>query len=327
MLPALTGLALAVGAGCGSKSQQGDGGQVGTGMGAAGTSFPIGTYTNCARGAGARAPSGNLFLNGAGFESGSVLTLAQSGTTVQATYVDWNGLTQSVSFSTTTGTSATLTQAGQVLPGFTSLCVEGPGDEAPYPASMTTRAGAMIYSAGMVFITLTGGLQSDAGPCGTLSAPEASLWILCEDRQGGALPSTDEGSPPVTPLPAGQYSCRSQVENLAHIDGIDTFVTGGGSGTLTLAQDGAKVTAQYAGDSSLAGTLSLGVTTSTTATAEAGQTLMAPCMVPLGTGTGTPEPYPSPPGRSLSATQRSFSPSRVPWPPAPRVPARKWPGA
>ena len=37
LLPALTGLALAVGAGCASKSQQGDGGQAGTGTGAAGT--------------------------------------------------------------------------------------------------------------------------------------------------------------------------------------------------------------------------------------------------------------------------------------------------
>jgi len=252
-------------------------------------SFAIGTYTNCARGAGARPPSGNVFLNGAGFESGSVLTLAQSGTTVQATYVDWNDRTQSVSFSTTTSTSATLTPAGQVLPGFTSLCVKGPRDQAPYPASMTTRAGALIYSAGMVFITLTGGLESDAGPCGTLSAPEASLWILCEDRQGGALPSTGAGSAPVTPLPAGQYSCISQVETVAHIDGITYFVSGGGSGTLTLAEDGATASAQYVGDSSLAGTLSLVVTTSTTASAEAGQTLMAPCMVdPL--GTPAPEP-------------------------------------
>ena len=160
------------------------------------TSFPIGTYTNCAEGAGARNPSGNVFLNGAGFESGAVLTLAQSGTTVTARYVDQNGVTQTVSFSTTTGTTATLTPSGQVLPGFTSLCVLGPRDESPYPASMTTRAGALIYSAGMVFITLTGGLQSDAGPCGMLSAPEATFWVICEDPQGGALPSTDEDHPP-----------------------------------------------------------------------------------------------------------------------------------
>src|SRR5262249_20783916 len=66
--------------------------------------FPIGTYSNCAQGV--RNPTGNLFVNVAGFQSGAVLTLAQSGTTVQSTYVDQNGATQSVNFSTTTGTSA-----------------------------------------------------------------------------------------------------------------------------------------------------------------------------------------------------------------------------
>src|SRR5262245_31908186 len=73
--------------------------------------FPIGTYTNCAQGV--RNPSGNVFLNAAGFESGAVLTLAQTGNTVQSRYIDQSGITQSVSFSTTTGTSATLAQAGQ----------------------------------------------------------------------------------------------------------------------------------------------------------------------------------------------------------------------
>jgi len=252
--------------------------------------FPIGTYTNCAQGA--YNPTGNLFLNLAGFEVGAMLTLAESGTTVTATYVDQNGLTQSASFSTTTGTSAMLNPAGQVILGFRSLCVKGPRDQTPYPASMTTRAGTLIYNAGMVFITLTGGLQSDAGPCGILSEPDETFWIICEERQGGALPSTDAGSPPGTPLPAGQYSCRSQVENFAKFDGTNYYLTGGGSGTLTLADNGAKVSALYAGDSSLAGTLSLGVTTSTTASADAGQTLMALCMVRPGTETRPPEPLP-----------------------------------
>jgi hypothetical protein len=252
------------------------------------TSFPTGTYTNCVQGI--RNPSGNAFSNVAGFESGAVLTLAQSGNTVQSTYVDQNGLTQSVSFSTTTGTSATLTPAGQMIPGFVSVCVLGPANERSYPASMITRAGALIYNAGTVFIALTGGLQADAGSCGTLSAPDASFWLLCQEREGGAQASSGAGSAPVSPLPAGQYACSSQVEARAHIDGIDQFVAGGGSGTLTLAQDGAKASAQYMGDSSLAGMLTLDVTTSTTANADTGQTLMAPCMVPVSTGTQPPGP-------------------------------------
>jgi hypothetical protein len=253
-------------------------------------SFPIGTYTNCAQGA--RNPSGNLFLNTAGFHAGAVLTLAQTANAVTATYVDQNGLTLSASFSMTTGATATLAPADQVIPGFHSLCVKGPRDQTPYPASMTTRDGALIYNAGMVFITLAGGLESDAGPCGPLSAPEATFWVICEDREGGALPSPHAGSPPDTPLPAGQYACSSQVETRAQIDGINYFVAGGGSGTLTLTQDGATASAAYVGDTSLAGTLSLGVTTSTTAGAEAGQTLTASCVVPAGTEPRTPEPLP-----------------------------------
>jgi hypothetical protein len=248
--------------------------------------FPIGTYTNCARGV--RNPSGNIFVNSAGFESDAILTLTQSGTTVTSTYDDQNRVTQTLRFSTTSGTSATVTQTGQVIPGFVGLCIMGPRNEIAYPATMNIRAGALIYDAGMVFIALTGGLEADAGTCGKLSEPVASSWLLCEHRQEGALRSTDAGSPAVTPLPAGQYSCKSQVEILAHVDGTNQFITGGGSGTLALSQDGASVSAQYSGDSSLAGTLRMSVTTSTTANAEAGQTLMTPCVVP--TRSQTPEP-------------------------------------
>jgi hypothetical protein len=256
------------------------------------SSFPVGTYTNCAQGL--RNPDGNTFLNGAGFQSGAILTLGQSGSNVMATYVDQNGATQSLGFSTTTSTSATLAQPGRVMAGFSSLCVMGPGIEKAYPASMTVTAGTLSYTAGMAIVTLTGGLQSDAGMCGTLTAPKASFWILCEDRQGGAL-TVDTGAPAVTQLPVGQYSCSTQVETYDQVNGINQYVAGGASGTLTLTQNGAQVTAQYSGDPSLAGTLRLATTSSTTASVAAGQTLMAPCMVPVATGImppQTPEPLP-----------------------------------
>jgi hypothetical protein len=56
------------------------------------------------------------------------------------------------------------------------------------------------------------------------------------------------------------------------------LVAGGGSGTLTLTQGPAEVITEYSGDSALAGTLRLLATTSTTANAKAGQTLLTPCM-------------------------------------------------
>jgi hypothetical protein len=256
------------------------------------SSFPIGTYGSCAQGA--HNPSGNKFFNTGGFQDGAVLILAQSGTTVTSSYIDQNRVTQSLSLSTTTGTTATLARKGQVIPGFTSLCVLGPGNEKGYPASMTVNAGSLTWDAGMVFLTLTGDLLSDAGACGTLSQPAASFWVLCKHRQGDALPSIDVGPSPVTQLPAGQYSCVTQVETFASINGLNYHVADGDSGTLTLTADGSKVTGQYSGDDSLAGTLRFGATTPTTAIAEAGQSLMAPCMVPMGTSrpSQTPEPLP-----------------------------------
>src|SRR4051794_10740001 len=250
--------------------------------------FPVGTYTNCA--SGTRNPSGNNFLNAAGFQSGAAaLTLTQSGNTVSSIYVDQNGTTQSHTFSTITGTTASLAQKGAVVPGFTSLCVMGLGNEIGYPATMTVNAGTLAYDAGMVFLTLTGSLQSDAGGCGTLSQPDASFWLLCEDRQGGAAPSASAGPPSVWQLPAGPYSCSTQVETLQSLNGINHYVVGGPTGALPLPADGARLTAQYTGDAALAGTLRFSATTPTSAAAEAGQTLMSPCMA---AGSQTPEALP-----------------------------------
>jgi hypothetical protein len=68
----------------------------------------------------------------------------------------------------------------------------------------------------------------------------------------------------VAKLLAGRHSCRTQIETLDHISGLNEHVVGGATGTLTLAQDGARVTAQYSGDTSLAGTLRFKAKTSTT---------------------------------------------------------------
>src|SRR5689334_20841664 len=86
--------------------------------------FPGGTYTTCARGV--HNPDGNIFLNTAGFESGAVLTLSQSGAAVKATYVDQNGLSQSLNFTALTATSAALAQPAQVSAGISGMCVKRP---------------------------------------------------------------------------------------------------------------------------------------------------------------------------------------------------------
>jgi hypothetical protein len=253
--------------------------------------FPSGTYTICARGE--HNPDGNIFLNTAGFESGAVLTLSQSGAVVKATYVDQNGLSQSLNFTTLTATSAALARPAQVSAGLSGLCVKRPRSAAPYPATMNATAGAMTYNSGTVFVALTGDLVSEAGECGRLTQPDAAFWLLCGERVGGPLRAGDAALAPATRLPE-TYSCRSQVESSAQFNGIRNVAGGGGTGTLTLAQNGAKVSASYAGDAYLGGTLRFGLTTSTTAGAESGQTLRTPCTIPRERAIPplTPQPLP-----------------------------------
>jgi hypothetical protein len=241
--------------------------------------FPSGTYTTCAQGE--HNPDGNIFLNNAGFQSGAVLTLSQAGAAVNAKYVDQNGLSQSLNFTTLTATSAALAEPAQVSAGLSGLCVKTPGTSAPYPATMNATAGAMTYNSGTVFVTLTGGLVSEAGECGRLTQPDAAFWLVCGERAGGSLPAGAAAPAPATRLAAGTYSCRSQVESSAQLNGIRNVAGVGGTGTLTLAQDGARVSTAYAGDAYLGGTLRFGLTSSTTAGAAAGQTLQTPCTIPM----------------------------------------------
>ena len=238
--------------------------------------FPVGSYTSCAQGA--QNPSGGQFLRVSGFENGARLTVAQNGAAVSTMYVDETGATQSLNFSATTDTLATIAQKGQVIPGFKSLCVMGPGRWKGYPAAMTVTAGALAYEAGMVFLTVTGGLRADAGACGALSQPAASFWVVCENRHGGAVKTVDPRPAPGAKVPTRRHSCDTEIDTLDHFDGRDLYAVGGATGTLQLTQDGAKVTAQYSGDKSVAGTLHFHAQTSTTAGIVGGQTLLAPCM-------------------------------------------------
>ncbi|MBV8896522.1 MAG: hypothetical protein JO051_08420 [Acidobacteriaceae bacterium] len=249
-------------------------------FGAAG--FPGATYTRCAQGE--HNPSGNVFLNDAGFQDGARLTLAQSGTNVALTYVDPNGLTWSLSLAATAPTLATVTEKLQIVPGFRSLCVRGPGNESSYPASLTVMAGALSYDKGTAFLNVTGNLQSSAGECGTLSQPRASFWLVCEDRQGGAVPSVNAKPAGVVQLAAGSYICSTQVETLHAVNGRKQYVAGGGSGRLVLTRDGANLTADYRDDPALSGTLRFIATSSMTASAETGQSLLSPCMSAMSTG-------------------------------------------
>jgi hypothetical protein len=282
--------------GCGGSldsggAAAGDSGASTGDSGAAGTeAFPVGTYTTCVEG------MHDNVLNTAGFQSGAVLTLTQSGGTLSAKYVDQNGATSSFEFASTTSTVGTLAPSGQTASGFSGMCVQGPGNAGVYPAVMTATAGALTYDEGTVFVMLEGAMLDDAGPCGAQSTP-AAFWLLCEDRQGGApspgpAGATTTTSPPQ--LPVGPYTCSSQVETYDAVQGMGEYVAGGSNGTLTLTQTGADVTAQYTSDSAIGGTMLLTATTATTASPAASQSLTVPCAVPIDPSGAPPSLSPSP---------------------------------
>ena len=251
---------------------------------AAMASFPIGTYRNCA--SGAFGPNPNVLMNTVGFES--LLKLEQSGTTLTATHVRQSGITQSLVFSKTTSTSATLASSGQVIPGFSALCVLGltPDKQRLHPALMKVSFGTLTYTAGTIFIHLNGVMQADAGSCGPQSSPKR-YWIQCGDRQNGALPKVDVDVLPSAPqFPVGKYSCNSQIAAHGQGNGLNHYASGGGAGALTLTQANAQVSAQYAG-SSVVGTLRMVATSSTTAHVDTDQTLTVPCTASAD-GTGVP---------------------------------------
>jgi hypothetical protein len=256
--------------------------------------FPVGLYSGCAQGV--HNPSGNEFLNVAGFQDGARLTLARSGSILTSSYVDQNGQTQSLRFSMETDTLATIHEKDQMIPGFTSVCVAGPGKTTGSPANLSVTAGALSYNAGMVFLHLTGVLRSEPGTCNTSLESRASFWVACKNPQSGSVHAVNgpdavhAKTAPLARFPAGQHSCSTQVETLDNINGVNQYTSGGAKGTLTLTQDGAKVTARYSGDTSLSGTLHLVATTPTAARTEPGQILMAPCR--NSTGAGLPSQTP-----------------------------------
>lgn len=250
--------------------------------------FPTGTFTDCAMGE--HNPDGSV-MNLAGFEPGSTLELTENGATVTATFIDFNGLANSLDFSPVTNTSATLAHAGQVDGGFKSICVQGVGvsHEQFHTAILDATSGALIANGGSIFLSTAGTLAGHSGPCGKVSVPGV-FWVAC--RQGPAAP-VDSGSPLVVPkLPVGSFACSSQVETLFDNGGKTYLVSSGGDGgSLQLSQSGRSLMAEYS-DKYVAGTLQLRITSPTTAFAETEQGLAAPCQVPDATAGGPAAPFP-----------------------------------
>lgn len=267
----------------GGIAQAGSGGSAGAQAGAA-NAFPLGTWTTCVEGIHTQIA---VFLNGAGFQQNATLTLSPGASGPLATYVDQNGVVLQLAFHDTGADTALLASPLLIKPESTAMCVTGPGITASYPATMAVSNGTMTYDHGVVLVELGGIVSADTG-CGSVSSP-GNAWFLCED---GPAPSSAAGTSPAA-FPVGGYTCTSEAATYYEAQGLKQFLTAGGeNGKLTLSQSGATLTAEYASDKFVTGTMHLTATTATTAIAEAGQSLSAACYVPAGTGSVTPETLP-----------------------------------
>jgi hypothetical protein len=113
---------------------------------------------------------------------------------------------------------------------------------------------------------------------------------LADDTDSGEPPGDGGGSssmsdgPEVTPVfPTGVFSCQSSLSAAGTYQGTSYDAVSGGNGTLTVTQSGRVVTAVYADDLFVNGTLAFVATTDRSAEpAAAGQTLTFLCPAPFG---------------------------------------------
>jgi hypothetical protein len=224
--------------------------------------FPIGVYDHCAYSA-IDVPGGG----GALPNLGSSIVLEQTGSTITVGFGgDGGAPAESLAFTSTSPTSATLSE-GQEFDGVLVAC--GPLDLVPAVAQLAS--GALTYNGGTVFLSVLGTTEPiDAGTSCMNPGGSTAFIAICGDGaavDGGATASG-------TKVPAGDfpgvYTCADSVVEVQ--PGVEA--ESGGSGTLTVTGTGDRLTAAFAGDPYVSGSLAFAVTTSNAAApATSGQTL------------------------------------------------------
>jgi hypothetical protein len=236
------------------------------------------TYSHCIEGL-LDSTFSNIVLSYSGPQQGDVVSVTQRGASVVVETVDQNHVQRSFDFEPSSPASARLAPSGQSAPGFTTLCVTGPGQFGGVRAEFAASAGTVAYDEHALFLSLTGVVRDvETSACGVQSAP-ADFWISC-DESSEAPPASRDGE--LTRVRDGTYECRSQVSTHAHLDdGSDQLVASGGSGDLVISRRGAEVSATYTGDATFSGALRFVAIADDTATGGADQRVEAVCDVPI----------------------------------------------
>ena len=249
------------------------------------STFPVGTYSTCARGL--HAADASALLGSFDFLPGASLTVTgttatASASSLLATYVDENGARSSFDFVPTSSATATLASSAHIATQFGSICVVGPGSESFGHAEMTAESGALAASGHSIFVFVDGVVDTAAtASCGARSS-RAGLWITCsmDPGDGPPAPSPVRSDAAAEAFPIGAFACQSQVGAKGDAPGPRFFSADGGDGALVLSREGDVITASYAGDRSLTGTVRFVVATATSALVETGQTFEGRCSAP-----------------------------------------------
>jgi hypothetical protein len=234
--------------------------------------FPVGTYDNCAF---------DTFLQAGGggdVGQGGAIVVHQTGPTLTVGYGGDGGyLDASFEFTPTSPNSATLV-AGQRLDGVEVGCA--PLESAP--AITQLSSGSLTFDNGTLFFSVIGTAEPlDAGRGCTNPGGSVGFVVTCGGDtvpDGGAGLADSAGSASGF---VGVYTCASD-ENQYQPGSLEA--NNSGSGILTVTKTGGLLTAAYANDTALSGSLKFEATTDNAALqAASNETLQFAC---FGSGGG-----------------------------------------
>ncbi len=240
--------------------------------------FPVGTYDNCAF---------DTFLQAGGggdVGQGGTLVVRQTGSTLTVGYGGDGGyLDASFEFTPTSPNSATLV-AGQRLDGVEVGCA--PLESAPTVTQLSS--GSLTYDNGTLFFSVIGTAEPlDAGGGCTNPGGPVGFVVTCggDTVPDGGAGLADAGAGGSASGFVGVYTCASD-ENQYQPGSLEA--NNGGTGILTVTQTGGLLTAAYANDTALSGSLTFEATTDNAALqATSNETLQFAC---FRSGGGTVSP-------------------------------------
>ncbi len=227
--------------------------------------FPLGAYDSCFSNTFLEAPGG-----GGGGGHGGAIVLTQDGSALGVTFGGDGG--DSFEFTQTADNSATL-PAGQGLAGVKLVCGELEGA----PTVVKLASGSLTYNAGTLFLSVSGTAEpADAGQDCTNPGGQATFVVTCSNdvvADGGASGAYSGTGMPGSEF-VGVYECSSAGNQFR--PGLDSL--SGGSGTLAITRKGNLLTAAYADDPFVTGSLNFVATTNNAAVpATANETMQVAC--------------------------------------------------